>query len=265
MNMKLCNCGNMKMWKYGNGKVLATLVVGMSVYSAAFAVSAPEWGDLAVKFKIDATKMPKMEKWAEKNVKQPLEKWAGNVVTLLDGKDAVWTNGVVDIVLETGEGKDVPPAWAYGGGKIFLNMKWAVSCPQEASGACVHEFAHVVQDYTPRAGRADPYNGPPGWLTEGIADWVRWFNYEGKAGVNRANGDAIRNPRHDGGYGLTASFLDFIVRKYDREFVTRLNKTCREGKYAENVWMELAGKSRETLDYEWKRKLGVKARRREKG
>lgn len=211
----------------------------------------------AVEFKIDATKVPKMEKWAEKNIKRPLEKWAGNVVTLLDGEDAVWTNGVVDIVLETGEGKDVAPAWACGG-RIFLNMKWAVSCPQEAPGACVHEYAHLVQDYGPRDGRASPYADTPGWLVEGIADWVRWFNYEGKAGINRANGDARRDPRHDGAYGLTASFLDHVAKKYKRNLLVKLNKACREGKYDESIWEELTGKSIETLDMEWKKKLGVK-------
>ena len=131
----------------------------------------------AVEFRMDATKVPEMAQWAEKNVRRPVEKWADNVVTLLDGKDATWTNGVVELVLETGEGGNVAPAWACGG-KIFLNMKWATSCPQEAAGACVHEFAHVVQDYGPRDCRAIPYANTPGWLVEGIADWVRWFNYE---------------------------------------------------------------------------------------
>lgn len=211
-----------------------------------------------VKFKVNSSKVPDKAAWAEKKVRKPLEKWAGNVVELLDGKGAAWKNGVVEIVLEKGEGKDDPPAWA-GGGKIYLNMKWALSCQHEVVGACVHEFAHVVQDYTPRPGRASPYSGPPGWLVEGIADWVRWFNFEGKAGIQRATGDARNDPRHDGAYGLTASFLDFIAKKYDRDFVSKLNKICRQGKYKENVWERLTGKTREVLAYEWQKRLGVKS------
>ena len=229
------------------------------VVSAASAAPATAGAAHAVEFRMDATKVPGMAQWAEKNVRRPVEKWAGNVVALLDGKDAVWTRGVVEIVLETGEGGDVPPAWACGG-KIFLNMKWATSCPQEAAGACVHEFAHVVQDYGPREGRSRPYASTPGWLVEGIADWVRWFNYEGKAGANRANGDAMRNPKYDGAYGLTASFLDYVARKYKRDTIVELNKTCREGKYDEGVWETLTGKDLGTLDMEWKRKLGIKVR-----
>ena len=213
----------------------------------------------SVEFRVDAAKLPEMAQWAEKNVRRPVEKWAGNVVALLDGKDATWTNGVVELVLETGEGGNVAPAWACGG-KIFLNMKWATSCPQEAAGACVHEFAHVVQDYGPRDGRAIPYANTPGWLVEGIADWVRWFNYEGKAGAKRANGNAMRNPKYDGAYNLTASFLDYVARKYKRDVIVKLNKTCREGKYDEGVWKTLTGKDLGTLDMEWKKKLGVKVR-----
>ena len=213
----------------------------------------------AVEFRVDATKLPEMAQWVEKNVKRPVEKWAGNVIALLDGKDAAWTRGVVEIVLETGEGGNAAPAWACGG-KIFLNMKWATSCPQEAAGACVHEFAHVVQDYGPRDGRASPYANTPGWLVEGIADWVRWFNYEGKAGANRANGDAMRNPKYDGAYGLTASFLDYLARRYKRDVIVKLNKTCREGKYDEGVWKTLTGKDLDVLDMEWKKKLGIKVR-----
>ena len=233
--------------------------MAITLVAVLFAAPASSGKAKAVEFRVDATKVPKMEQWAEKNIRRPVEKWAGNVVTLLDGKDAAWTNGVVEIVLEAGEGEDDAPAWACDG-KIFLNMKWAVSCPEEAPGACIHEFAHVVQDYGPRDGRADPYADTPGWLVEGIADWVRWFNYEGKAGVNRANGDAMRDPRYDGAYGLTASFLDYLARKYKRDLIVKLNKTCREGKYGESVWKELTGKGLKTLDMEWKKKLGVKVR-----
>ena len=69
----------------------------------------------SVEFRVDAAKLPEMAQWAEKNVRRPVEKWAGNVVALLDGKDATWTNGVVELVLETGEGGNVAPAWACGG------------------------------------------------------------------------------------------------------------------------------------------------------
>ena len=220
------------------------------------ALGAPAKAPPVIKFKVDAAKCPKDAKWVEKNVRRPLEKWAGNVVTLLDGKDAAWTNGVVDIVLERGDGKGEAPAWA-GGGKIHLNMKFAMSCQHEAAGACIHEFAHVVQDYGPREWRAKPYADVPGWLVEGIADWTRWFNYEGKAGAARATGDARRDPRHDGAYGLTACFLDYLAKKYDRELVAKLNKECRDGKYSEGIWEKLTGKPREKLAREWKHRLGV--------
>jgi hypothetical protein len=48
----------------------------------------------------------------------------------------------------------------------------------EGKGAIVHELVHVVQQYG-RARRKNPQAGPqPGWLVEGIPDYLRWYKYE---------------------------------------------------------------------------------------
>ncbi|RYD39056.1 MAG: hypothetical protein EOP83_37410, partial [Verrucomicrobiaceae bacterium] len=52
--------------------------------------------------------------------------------------------------------------------KIVVSAKYALSHPNDL-GMIVHEMTHVVQGYP---------NYNPVWLVEGIADWVRWFNWE---------------------------------------------------------------------------------------
>jgi hypothetical protein len=110
-------------------------------------------------------------------------------------------------------------------------------------GAMVHETAHCVQLYRGR--------GNPGWLVEGVADYVRFFKYEpGKAG--RLNPERAR---YDGSYRVTAAFLAYLVEKYDRDIVRKLNAAMREGRYAEGIWKELTGKGVEELNQEWRRSL----------
>jgi hypothetical protein len=107
----------------------------------------------------------------------------------------------------------------------------------------VHETAHVVQNYRTR--------NNPGWLVEGIADYVRFFKYEpgklGRISPNRA--------RYNGSYRVTAAFLAYVADKYDKELVRKLNQTMREGEYKEEVWKTLTGKTVQELDEEWRASL----------
>src|SRR5206468_483753 len=60
------------------------------------------------------------------------------------------------------------------GNRIKGSVKFFKEHPDDL-GAMIHETCHVVQHYRGR--------GNPGWLVEGVADYVRFFVYEpGKAG-----------------------------------------------------------------------------------
>ena len=54
---------------------------------------------------------------------------------------------------------------ATGGGVVRYNPKWLKDHPEDID-VVTHEVMHIVQNY----GRG----GGPGWLTEGIADYVRY-------------------------------------------------------------------------------------------
>jgi hypothetical protein len=109
-------------------------------------------------------------------------------------------------------------------------------------GAMVHETTHVVQHYTV---------DNPGWLVEGVSDYIRFFKFEpgklGKINAERAH--------YDGGYRVTAAFLAFVAGKYDDQLVLKLNRLMREGHYKDEVFHELTGKNLHELDEEWRSSL----------
>jgi hypothetical protein len=133
---------------------------------------------------------------------------------------------------------------ATGGTRITGSVKYFKDHPQDF-GAMVHETAHVVQAY--RGARGGNRN--PGWLVEGIADYVRFFKYEpGKIG-------SLRNPdrlHYNQAYRTTARFLNYVTEKYDKELVKKLNAAMRQGKYTDDLFKDYTGKTVTELDDEWR-------------
>ena len=198
---------------------------------------------------VDSSKMPEHSKWAKEELQPELERYLPKIVKLLDGEGATVPDVDYTVVLEP---KLNVPAYC-AGRKICLSMEFVRNYPHEAKGACVHELAHAVQDFCPRPGRSHPYRGVPGWIVEGLADWVRWLNYEGEKGRKRVERDALRERAYDAGYGVSAVFLDWVAKKYNKDLIVKLNQICREGKYDEpKVWVELTGKRVEVLAGEWR-------------
>jgi hypothetical protein len=141
--------------------------------------------------------------------------------------------------------KDYRGVAATGGTRITGAVTWFKRHPDDV-GAMVHETVHVVQAY--RYGRGGNRN--PGWLVEGIADYIRFFKYEpGKAGPVKAD-------RHyDGSYRVTATFLNYVSEKYDKELVRKLNAAMRQGKYTDDLFKDATGKTLQELDDEWRATL----------
>jgi RNA polymerase sigma factor (sigma-70 family) len=94
----------------------------------------------------------------------------------------------------------------------------------------------------------DKDKGRPEWLAQGIADYVRLFKYERERAIPLDPDRA----RYNEGYRATASFLEFLTRKYDPEIVRKLNQVMRESQYRAEVWKTLTGKTLPQLDEEWK-------------
>jgi hypothetical protein len=100
----------------------------------------------------------------------------------------------------------------------------------------IHELTHVVQAYRQR--------GNPGWLVEGVADYVRLTHFEPEARRPRINPDRAS---YRDAYKTTAIFLEWAEKKYDAALVKKLNAAMREGHYKPELFQEYTGKALDDL------------------
>ncbi len=103
-------------------------------------------------------------------------------------------------------------------------------------GMVIHELTHVVQAYRGRRN--------PGWLVEGVADYIRLTHFEPQA--RRPRIDPAKASYRDA-YKTTAIFLEWAEKTYDRELVKELNRAMREGKFQPELFQERTGKSVDEL------------------
>jgi hypothetical protein len=107
----------------------------------------------------------------------------------------------------------------------------------------VHEGFHLIQAYP------DSKN-TPGWLVEGIADYVR----EIYGLSNAASGWALPKKLDDNGnkykasYRTTARFLLWLDKNVKKGIVETLDKECRNTTYTDAVWKKETNK---TIDELW--------------
>ena len=65
----------------------------------------------------------------------------------------------------------------------------------------------------------------------------------------------VDNAKYDSPYRTGANFLNFVTRKYDKQLVPQLNEAIRDGKYNDEIWKKLTGKTADELGEEWKAAL----------
>ena len=201
-------------------------------------------------FTIDATSAPDLMEWAERELKPVVQEWYPKLVQMLpsDGFEAP-----TNITLRFRNDMRGTPASA-GGGRINMNSDWfRRELKREARGSVVHEMVHVVQSYG-RARRTNP-DAPrmPGWLVEGIPDYIRWFIYEPETKGAEITARNLSRAKYDASYRITGNFLNWVTQTYDRDLVRKLNTAGREGKYSEQLWKDLTGKTVEELGELWKK------------
>ncbi len=202
---------------------------------------------------IDTSAAPDLQEWATNKLAPVLAEWYPKVVALLPSEGYVAPTNF-SVMIRPGSG-----VAATGGTRITANASWLKrELDREAIGALVHEMVHVVQQYG-RAPRGA--TRPPGWLTEGITDYIRWFLYEPQShGADLTWMRRQRNfsPRYDASYRPTANFLNWISEKYDKNILQHLNAAIREGKYSGEVWRTYTGKTAQELGEEWKKEIEEK-------
>ncbi len=190
-----------------------------------------------VEFVLDTKDAPEMREWLEKAAHVCEEQYPMICEEL---KSEGWKpRNVVTMTLKS----DYNGVAATGGSHITGSVKYFKDHPDDI-GAMVHETVHVVQNYRGR--------NNPGWLVEGVADYIRFFKYEPPDRIGRLN---VNRARYNGSYRVTARFLAYVTDKYDKELVRKLNAAMRQGKYQETIWKDLTGKTVQELDEGWREAL----------
>lgn len=189
-----------------------------------------------IEFVLDVTDAPEMKEWIEKTARV-CERQYPMICEELRA-DGFKPLTVIRMTLK----KDYRGVAAAGGGRITGSVKYFTDHPDDV-GAMVHETVHCVQLYRSR--------GNPGWLVEGVADYIRFFKYE----AVKPKPLPPERAKYDGSYRVSAAFLAFVAEKYDKDIVRELNQKMQDGKYTIEVWKELTGKTLEELGQAWRASL----------
>ena len=204
-------------------------------------------------FTINSTLAPDLTEWADTELRPVVQEWYPKLVALLPSEGF---QPLTNVTLRFREDMGGTPASA-GGGFINLNTGWfRKELKREARGSVVHEMVHVVQSY----GRRTNPNATrmPGWLTEGIPDYIRFYLYEPQIKGAEISARNLERAKYDASYRVTGNFLNWVSEKYDTNIVRKLNAAGRAGAYSEEVWKSATGKTSPELGAEWKQALQAK-------
>jgi len=205
--------------------------------------------DGKLSYSIDSTMAPALTEWSEKELLPVIEEWYPRLVALLPSEDF---HAATALKFEFRTDMGGVPAYT-AGNKISLNTPWiAGQLKGEAKGCVIHEMVHVVQGYGKGPRNAKPAFAP-GWVTEGLADYIRWYLYE-----PQSKGTVIRDVRqakYDASYRVTANFLDWVVTTQDKDLLRQLNTAGREARYSDELWKTWTGKTLAQLGEEWKKAI----------
>lgn len=180
----------------------------------------------------DTSEVPELRGWVDQTLKPICLQWYPKIVELLPSEDYEAPKAFT-IYFH----RDMSGVANASGTRINCASRWFLqNLNGEAPGSVVHEMVHIVQQYRGRRGR----NRNPGWMVEGVADYVRWFLYEPQENRPQPN---PRRSNFDDSYRTTAAFLNYVVDKYDAQLVQKMNAAMRQGKYSDALWTEFTGKT----------------------
>ena len=199
---------------------------------------------------LDTTETPDLTKWAKEQLVPMAREWYPRLVKMLPS-EGYQAPARVSIVISEG----MSGVAETGGTRIRCAAGWfRANLKGEAVGAVLHELVHVAQQYD--GVEANPgHTRPPGWLVEGIADYIRWFHFEPQAHGAEIPPSRAPQAKYDASYRVTANFLNWATGKYCRELVPKLNAAVRQHRYSSKIWADLTTHSLEELGTEWKANL----------
>ncbi|RZL97051.1 MAG: secretory protein [Pedobacter sp.] len=125
-------------------------------------------------------------------------------------------------------------------GKIMYSPVYFKQNPGDID-VVTHEVMHVIQSYGRRSG--------PGWLTEGIADFVRYKFGVDNAGAGWSLPEYKSTHKYTDSYRITARFLAWLENHGNKGLVKKLDANLRGRTFTSAIWQIETGKN---LDELWK-------------
>lgn len=132
---------------------------------------------------------------------------------------------------------------ATAGGIVRFNPVWFQKHPGDID-IVTHEVMHIAQAYPNGAG--------PWWITEGIADYIRYAYGVDNAGANWSLPELTQEHHYDSSYRITARFFAWIEKNKKKGFVKKLDAAMRTKTYSEDFWKNQTGSTVQELWEEYK-------------
>jgi hypothetical protein len=194
-----------------------------------FIFTAAAQAEPAFKVTVDTSRAPECEAFDSKS-KALVEEWYPKINELLFDKAHPLPSTEIALIFEPMKGvantsKNV----------IRISAEWVTKKAPNDYGMVIHELTHIVQDYR---GKGE------GWLTEGIADYIRDRHFE----TRRHRIDPEKSSYRQG-YGIAAAFLAWLEEHKHKDLVRKLNAASQAGTYRPELFAELCGADLDTL---WK-------------
>ena len=205
--------------------------------------------DRKFQYVVDSTLAPDLDKWVEKELMPVVYEWYPKMVAMLPSERFTAPETVI---MEFRDDMGGTPAYALGN-MLSMSVPWFRTQLQgEAKGCVIHELVHIVQNYWRAAATNPSPSATPGWITEGIPDYIRWFLYEPQSKGAEITKGNFAGAKYDASYRTSANFLNWVVLTHDKDFIRKLNAAAREGKYSEKLWKDATGKTAAELGDDWK-------------
>ncbi|KIA92208.1 secretory protein [Pedobacter kyungheensis] len=125
------------------------------------------------------------------------------------------------------------------GNRILFSAGYMKAHPTDID-VVTHETMHIVQGYG--------YSAGPVWLTEGIADYVRYKFGVDNVGSKWSLPAYNEKQSYKNSYRITARFFAWLEQNVKPGLIAALDQQLRAHQYSEQSWAALTGK---TVDQLW--------------
>ncbi len=125
--------------------------------------------------------------------------------------------------------------------QVVFSVKYMTSHPGDLD-VVTHEVMHIVQAY-------GEDSSMPWWVTEGIADYVRYVYGVDNEGAGWRLPEFSEKQNYDNSYRVTARFFAWLEHTGYKGIAKKLDQAGRDKSYSDGaIWKQLTGK---TIDELW--------------